>query len=138
MRINEYLYINENELTERFVRASGPGGQHVNKVATAVQLHFDASQSATLPETVRRRLLAMRNPHISPDGSITITARRFRSQARNRTDARQRLAQLIDAAWQPQKKRRPTRPPKRAKEKRLKRKKQQAKTKGLRKTPPAD
>lgn len=137
MRINSNLHIDETELSEQFVRASGPGGQNVNKVATAVQLRFDARHSASLPEPVRARLLAMRDPRITDDGTVLITARRFRSQARNRADARERLARLIARAAQPPKKRRPTRPPRRVNEQRLQHKKQHSRAKQLRK-PPGD
>lgn len=138
MQINRHLTIDEAELSERFVRASGPGGQHVNKVATAVQLRFDAARSTSLPEAVRNRLLALRDPRISADGVIVITAQRFRSQARNRADARERLANLIARAARPAKKRRPTRPPRRVNEQRLDRKKQQGRAKQLRKPPFGD
>lgn len=137
MQINANLDIAEAELSEQFVRASGPGGQNVNKVATAVQLRFDARHSASLPDAVRNRLLAIRDPRITDDGIVLITAKRFRSQARNRADARQRLARLVARAARPPKKRQPTQPPARVNEKRLQHKKQQGQTKQLRK-PPAD
>lgn len=136
MQITRHLHIDEAELSEQFVRASGPGGQNVNKVATAVQLRFDARNSASLPDNVRERLLAMRDPRITQDGTVLITAKRFRSQARNRADARERLTRLLARAARPAKKRRPTRPPARVNEKRLQRKKQQSRTKQLRKSPP--
>lgn len=137
MQVTSGLYIDEAELSERFVRASGPGGQNVNKVATAVQLRFDASRSPSLPDAVRARLLTLRDPRISAGGIVLITARRFRSQARNRDDARARLAQLIARAAQPPQPRRPTRPPARVNNQRLQHKKQHARTKILRK-PPAE
>lgn len=138
MQINRHLSIDEAELSERFVRASGPGGQHVNKVATAVQLRFDAAHSASLPDAVRDRLLTLRDPRMSADGVVVITAQRFRSQARNRTDARERLAHLIVRAARPAKKRRPTRAPRRVNEQRLNHKKQHSRAKQLRKPPPGD
>src|SRR5699024_6522460 len=138
MQIGRNVYIDEAELSERFVHASGPGGQNVNKVATAVQLRFDARHSASLPDTVRSRLLAMRDPRITGDGVIVITANRFRSQARDRADARQRLAGLVARAARPPKTRHSTRPPARANEKRLQHKKQQGRIKRLRKPPTGD
>jgi len=137
MQITPELYIDEAELSERFVHASGPGGQNVNKVATTVQLRFDARHSPSLPDGVRARLLALRDPRISDGGIVLVTARRFRSQARNREDARARLAQLLAKAARPPRQRRTTRPPPRVNEQRLQHKKQHGRTKNLRK-PPAD
>ncbi len=138
MRINPGLNIEESELEERFVRASGPGGQHVNKTATAVQLRFDAARSPSLPQTVRDRLMALRDPRITAGGVIIIFADRHRSQARNRADARERLADLIAHAAQPIKKRRPTRPSLGAKRRRLNSKTKHGRAKSLRKRPSLD
>jgi ribosome-associated protein len=93
--------IPEAELQESFIRSSGPGGQNVNKVASAVKLAFDVRQSPSLSEPVKARLLALSDSRLDGGGVITITARRFREQARNRADARARLAALILAASRP-------------------------------------
>ena len=104
------IAIDERELEERFILASGPGGQNVNKVASAVQLRFDAARSPSLPEDVRERLKRLAGSRMSADGVIVITAARFRSQERNRADARERLVELIRRAAERPKRRRPTRP----------------------------
>ena len=108
--IRHGLVIPEAELEESFVRSSGPGGQNVNKVASAVKLRFDVRQSPTLPEGVKARLLALSDSRLDREGVITITAQRFREQARNRADARARLTELIVAASRPRKPRRATKP----------------------------
>lgn len=105
----------EEELDERFVLAGGPGGQHVNRTETAVQLRFDAAGSGFIDETVRKRLLKLAGNRVDKNGVITIEARRFRSQHRNRADARARLAKLIERAHQAPKKRKKTRPSRAAK-----------------------
>lgn len=106
-KLTPTLQLDENEIQETFVRASGPGGQNVNKVATAVQLRFDVPRSS-LPQDIRERLMRLAANRISADGVLTIEARRFRTQEQNRADARQRLAALIEQATRAPKARRPT------------------------------
>lgn len=125
--VNGRIVIPEHELQERFIRSSGPGGQNVNKVASAVQLRFDVRASLSLPEPVRDALL--REPGITGDGVLVITAQRFREQERNRADARARLAQIIRRAATPPKPRRATKVPKASKRKRLENKKHRAEIK---------
>ncbi|MBN9554853.1 MAG: aminoacyl-tRNA hydrolase [Alphaproteobacteria bacterium] len=108
--IRHGLIIPETELEERFIQSSGPGGQNVNKVASAVQLSFDVAASAALPDAVRAAILGLADTRLDKDGVLTIAARRFREQAKNRADARARLAELILAAATPPKPRRATRP----------------------------
>jgi ribosome-associated protein len=98
LRITDEVVIDERELEERFVRASGPGGQNVNKVSTAVELRFDVRRSLALTEPVRRRLARLAGRRITDDGVLVIRAERFRTQERNRADARERLASLVRAA----------------------------------------
>lgn len=121
--IGPRIAIPDEELSERFVRASGPGGQNVNKVSTAVELRFDAGTSPSLPEPVRARLLARRDRRIGTDGVIVISAQRFRSQERNREDARARLAAMIEAVLEPPVPRIATRPTRASKERRIEAKK---------------
>jgi ribosome-associated protein len=106
------ILIDEREIEERFVRASGPGGQNVNKVSSAVQLRFDAARSTGLTEPLRARLIRLAGARATKDGVILIEASRFRDQARNREDARARLVALIEKAANPPKKRVATKTPK--------------------------
>jgi len=113
------ITIAEDEISERFVRASGPGGQNVNKVATAVELRFDLTNARSLDAAVRERLLAKRDRRVTAEGVLVIQARRFRTQERNREDARARLVAFIESALAPPKPRIATRPGRAAKQRRL-------------------
>jgi ribosome-associated protein len=129
LQVTPSLAIPDDELVERFVRSSGPGGQNVNKVASAVELRFDALNSPSLPEDLRARLLARRDRRITDEGVVVISAQRFRTQERNREDARERLAGLLLAATHVPKKRIATKPTRAAKERRLGAKKERSQVK---------
>ena len=134
--ITDTLSIDEGAITEAFIRASGPGGQNVNKVATAVQLRFDLNREPRLPEPVRRRLMRLAGSRLTKDGVIVIEASRTRSQAQNRADALARLLELIRRAAEAPTTRRPTRPTTASKERRLGAKKKRGEVKRLRRTAP--
>lgn len=118
--VNNWLSIDEGELQESFVRASGPGGQNVNKTSSAVQLRFDARNSPSLPERVRERLERIAGKRLTQDGVIVINAQRFSGQEANRRDAVERLVEMIrEAAIPPPPPRRPTKPTKGSQRRRL-------------------
>jgi ribosome-associated protein len=132
LQITPGLAIDETEMEERFVRASGPGGQNVNKVATAVQLRFDVARSRSLTGEVRERLTAIAGSRMTDDGVLVIDARTHRTQSQNREDARRRLAELIGRALVRPRRRRPTRPTRAAKQQRLEGKRRRSETKRTR------
>jgi ribosome-associated protein len=134
--INCHLFLDESEIEESFVRASGPGGQNVNKVSSAVQLRFDLSGSRSLPEDLRERLARLAGRRLTRDGVIVIIAQRYRTQERNRQDALDRLIALIRRAAVPPTPRRPTKPSRAAKERRLQAKARRATVKRQRRTTP--
>jgi ribosome-associated protein len=128
------LVIAESEIEEKFVRSAGPGGQNVNKVATAVQLRFDVQHSPSLPEAVRARLLRLAAKRVTTEGILVIEAHRFRTQEDNRQDARERLVTLIQKAAVAPKPRRPTKPTAASQARRLDNKRRQGQLKNLRRT----
>lgn len=123
MRVTETITLDERELTERYIQSPGPGGQHVNKAATSVQLRFDVRRSTSLPPGVKNRLEQIAGKRLTKEGVLIITAHSFRSRERNRQEARQRLVHLIRRAAQVPKRRMKTRPPRGVKERRLQQKK---------------
>jgi ribosome-associated protein len=136
--ITSDIAIDDSELEESFMQATGPGGQNVNKVATAVQLRFDAQNTTSLPDAVRRRLLALAGKRLTKDGVLVLTARQFRTQERNRADARARLVALLQEAADIPIPRRPTRPPRSSKKKRLEQKGARGQLKRWRAKPTGD
>jgi ribosome-associated protein len=132
IRIDHRISIDERELEERFIRASGPGGQNVNKLATAVQLRFDVRHSPSLPAQVRTRLERLAGRRLTRDGVLVINAQRHRTQERNRRDALERLIALIQRAAVAPVPRRPTKPTAGARERRLQSKKHRGSIKDLR------
>jgi ribosome-associated protein len=134
--INCHLFLDDGEIEESFVRASGPGGQNVNKVSSAVQIRFDLSGSRSLPEDLRERLARLAGRRLTRDGVIVIIAQRYRTQERNRQDALERLIALVRRAAVPPAPRRPTRPSRAAKERRLQAKARRATVKQQRRPAP--
>lgn len=138
IQITHDIAIDEKEIREVFIRASGPGGQHVNKASTAVQVRFDAAHSPSLPDDVRNRLFVLAGNRLTDKGEIVITSQRYRSQARNREDAVAQLISLIREAAKPIRRRRQTKPTVGAKRKRLEKKKRRSQIKRLRRKPGLD
>jgi ribosome-associated protein len=138
IQINSRLAIGENEIEESFIRASGPGGQNVNKVSSAVQLRFDVLHSPTLPKEVRVRLIRLAGRKMTRDGVLVITAQRHRSQDHNRKDALERLVDMIRLAAIRPTLRKPTTPTRASRHKRLAVKKLRGNVKKLRRDRPSD
>ncbi len=138
IRISHGISIDEHEISIDYVRSGGPGGQNVNKVATAAQLRFDMANSPNLPEDVRVRLLRLGGRRVSSDGILVIDARRFRTREKNREDAIKRLIELIRKAAVTQKTRHKTKPSRESREKRLEAKRRRGAAKELRKAVKTD
>ena len=137
LRVTGHIEIDQREIDEQFVRASGPGGQNVNKLSTAVQLRFDVRHSPSLPGDVRARLERLAGSRLTRDGVLVIVAQRHRTQLRNRQDALDRLLDLIRRAAVAPIRRRPTRPTKASRERRIEGKKRRGGIKHLRRTRPS-
>jgi len=137
LEISNTISIDDRELEERFIRASGPGGQNVNKVSTAVELRFDVGRSPSLPEPVRARLMRIAGRRMTDDGVLVIRAERHRTQERNREDARDRLAELVREALHVPKKRVATKPSRAAKARRVDTKVKRGGVKKLRQSRPS-
>lgn len=132
MFITQHISIDEREIKEEFILGSGPGGQNINKVATGVQLRFDVAHSPSLPEDVRKRLITLAGRRITSDGELIIESKAFRSQRRNRQEARRRLVELIQHASKRPKLRKKSQPPEGSRERRLSNKRLRGETKKLR------
>jgi ribosome-associated protein len=132
IKITDDLYLNEDEIQYTFVRASGPGGQKINKTASGVQLRFDVVNSPSLPKVLRERVILLAGKKVTDSGILIIEAKRFRTQKQNRKDAMERLIELIREASKPEKKRKPSIPTRASKERRLRRKRRTAERKRLR------
>jgi ribosome-associated protein len=136
IKITDDISIKDGELRFKFIRSGGPGGQNVNKVATAVQLRFDARNSPSLPDDVRERLFRLAGKKLTRDGTLIITASRFRTQEKNREDSVERLVHLIARAAQKPKIRKPTKPTMQSKKRRLENKRESARKKKIRNSVP--
>ncbi len=136
LEVNQKIRIDENELHEEFIRSSGPGGQNVNRVSTAVQLRFDAAHSSSLPDDIRNRLLKIAGKRVTREGELIIQADRYRTQEQNRQDARNRLVKLVLRAAVKPRIRKATKPTAASKKKRLEKKKQHGEKKKMRRQPP--
>ena len=137
IRVTDDIAIDERDIREDFVRSSGPGGQNVNKVATAVQLRFDVANSRALPDAVRRRLVRIAGKRLTDDGVLILDARRFRTRERNRQDGLDRLIALIRKAARKPTPRRRTRPTAGSKQRRLETKRRRSSTKHRRRSDPS-
>ena len=135
IRITPTINLDDSELDEQFVRSPGPGGQNVNKVATAVQLRFDVARSPSLADSIKQRLMRLAGRRVSMQGVLTIEAHRFRTRERNRKDALERLVDLIGKAAHQPKPRKKTKPTRASKERRLKSKRRRALTISMRGSP---